>query len=223
MAPYRAGRASWRTLFKILLAIGVLVGLNLLSGSILGLLDFEIRPLNEDAIHRTLMIAAFSYAVLLAVPFVPGAEIGLAMLATFGPPIVFLVYVCTVAGLTMSFMVGRYIPSASLIRLAAELNLNRLAALLARIDELDAAQRLEYLIGNAPNRLLPFLLRHRHAALALIVNVPGNFLIGGGGGIALFAGISRLYSAPAFVVTIMIAVAPVPVAVLLFGKSFLAP
>jgi hypothetical protein len=59
-------------------------------------------------------------------------------------------------------------------------------------------------------------------ALAVSLNIPGNFLIGGGGGIGLFAGISRLYSVTGYLITISIAVAPVPVAVLFFGAEFLS-
>ena len=60
-----------------------------------------------------------------------------------------------------------------------------------------------------------------YLALAVALNIPGNYLIGGGGGIALFAGVSRLFSVPGFVITIMLAVAPVPLAVMIFGIEFL--
>jgi hypothetical protein len=82
--------------------------------------------------------------------------------------------------------------------------------------------RLTFLASKAPNRYVPFLLRHRYLALAVLVNLPGNIVIGGGGGIALVAGASRLYSLPRFVATIAIAVSPVPLAVLVFGKEILS-
>jgi hypothetical protein len=58
--------------------------------------------------------------------------------------------------------------------------------------------------------------------LAIVLNLPGNIVIGGGGGIALMAGASRLYSVPGFLVTIVLAVAPVPLAILVFGKEILS-
>ncbi len=64
-------------------------------------------------------------------------------------------------------------------------------------------------------------MRYRYLALAVALNVPGNYLIGGGGGIALFAGVTRLYSIPGFLLTIIVAVAPVPLAVMMFGIEFL--
>jgi hypothetical protein len=51
--------------------------------------------------------------------------------------------------------------------------------------------------------------------LAVLLNLPGNIIIGGGGGIALIAGMTRLYSPPTYLTTIAIAVAPVPVIVTL--------
>jgi hypothetical protein len=48
------------------------------------------------------------------------------------------------------------------------------------------------------------------------LNLPGNTLLGGGGGIALMAGLSGLYPMPAYLTTVAIAVAPVP---LLVGLS----
>jgi len=46
--------------------------------------------------------------------------------------------------------------------------------------------------------------------LILTLNIPGNSLVGGGGGIAFIAGLSGLFSYPAYLATILIAVAPVP-------------
>ena len=45
---------------------------------------------------------------------------------------------------------------------------------------------------SAPTRLLPFLLRYRYVALALAFNLPGNAVLGGGGGIAMMAGLSGI-------------------------------
>jgi hypothetical protein len=55
----------------------------------------------------------------------------------------------------------------------------------------------------------------------MVVNLPGNILIGGGGGISLMAGTSGLYSLPRFLCTIAIGISPVPLAFLIFGKEFL--
>jgi hypothetical protein len=86
---------------------------------------------------------------------------------------------------------------------------------------MDGDARLTFLVSHAPSRFLPFLLRHRYLALAIAINLPGNILLGGGGGLALMAGISRLFSAPGFLATIAIAVSPVPLAIFFFGNQIL--
>jgi hypothetical protein len=212
----------WRAIVKIGLLISLLIAANIVVHEMSDALDFQIRPGNEDAVHRTILVSAALYSILLAIPFVPGAEIGLAMMTVLGPPIVLLVYVCTVAGLSLSFAVGRIVPLSVLIRLTQDLHLHRTSRLLKDIEPCGAQERLEILVNKAPTRLLPVLLRYRYLALGVALNTPGNFLIGGGGGIALFAGISRLYSLPGFLITIAVSVAPVPIAVLVFGASFLA-
>jgi len=212
----------WRAFVKIACLIAMVIAANVLAHQLADTLNFQIRPSNEDAIHRTIMVSAVLYSVLLAIPFVPGAEVGLALIAMLGPPIAFLVYLCTVAGLSLSFIAGRILPLVGLIRLAEESNFKRMSKWLKAIEPLDQQERLALLASKAPNSFLPFLLRYRYLALAVALNLPGNFLIGGGGGIALLAGVSRLYSVHGFLATVAVAVAPVPLAVLIFGKEFLA-
>ena len=217
-----ASNLRWRTIAKIAGLISLLVAGNFLAHSIADVLNFQIRPGNEDVVHRTIMASAPLYSFLLAIPFVPGAEIGLAMITAFGPPIVLLVYVCTVVGLTMSFLAGRLIPISALIRLTEVIKLHRTNELLKDIELRGNEEKIEHLINIAPNRFLRILLRSRYLALGIVLNVPGNFLIGGGGGIALFAGISRFYSFLGFLLTVVIAVAPIPIAVWVFGSEFLS-
>jgi hypothetical protein len=140
-----------------------------------------------------------------------------------GPSIVFLVYVSTLAGLSTSFIVGRLISLGALIKLFDDLRFDRTSRLLRTIEPMTMEDRLAFLVANAPNRALPLLLKHRYIALAIVLNVPGNIVIGGGGGISLMAGVSRLYSVPGFLTTIVFAVAPVPLAILVFGKGIVSP
>jgi hypothetical protein len=212
---------QWQTLAKIAALVALIWAANQMTHQLAEALDFQIRPSNEDAIHRAITTAALLYAVLLALPFVPGAEIGIALMATLGPPIAFLVYVCTVAGLTTGFLVGRLIPIAGLIRLARAMDLRKIAVLLEKMAPLDQSGRLALLAGNAPNRFVPILLRYRHVGLGILFNTPGNFIIGGGGGISLLAGVSGLFSVLGFLLTVMISVSPVPIAVLFIGSEFL--
>ncbi|HKJ52234.1 MAG TPA: hypothetical protein VKB27_12065 [Gammaproteobacteria bacterium] len=215
----------WRGIAKLFVLVALLVVLNIFARDaidVIDVLDFKIRPSNEDAVHRTIMASAALYVLLLAIPFVPSAEIGIALMAMLGPPIAILVYLCTLAGLSLSFTAGRLIPLTILVRLTRDFKLHKTGRLLEAIEPLNRKQRLDLLLTISSRRYLPWLLRYRYLALAVALNIPGNYVIGGGGGIALIAGVSRVYSIPGFLLTILLAVAPVPLAVVVFGTGFLA-
>ena len=188
-----------------------LVAAGILAGPWLaGLVEFDPRPSNEPEIHRMVLTATVVFIVAAAVPFVPGAEIGLALLAVLGASIAPLVYLSMVVALSLAYLTGRLVPARTTAAGLGAVGLQRAHALMVQLDSLDAEARLKLLSDSMPRRFVPFLLRHRHLMLALAFNLPGNTLLGGGGGIALAAGLCRLYSATGFLVTVMIAVAPVP-------------
>jgi len=219
-----AGQAPiirWGVITKIVCLILALVAANLVARHFMETLNFPIRPGNEDAVHRTIMISSALYSILLAVPFVPGAEIGIGLMVMLGPRIALLVYLCTIAGLLLAFMIGRLIPLSVLATFSRDIKLERTSRLLREIEPMSKQQRLTLLVERAPKRFIPLLLRYRYVALAVALNIPGNYLIGGGGGIALFAGLSRLYSVSGYLLTIALAVAPVPLAVFIFGTRLL--
>lgn len=214
-------KVPWPALTKVALLIFLIISGNLVATWFVDGLSVDIRPSNEEAVHKTLMVSAASYALLIAIPFVPGVEVGFAILAMLGPPIVFLVYVSTLVGLTISYTVGRLIPLHMLSRGLDLMRFQRTSQLVNMLEPMTQDERLAFLVSKSPSRLIPFLLRHRYIALIVAINLPGNFLIGGGGGISLVAGVSKLFSAPGFFASIAIAVAPVPLLVVLFGKSVL--
>jgi hypothetical protein len=213
----------WRRIIIFVCFVAILIAANLVARNLIDLLNLPIRPSNEDAVHRMILFTAVLYALLLAVPFVPGVEIGIALIVMLGPRIAFLVYLCTLAGLSLSFFLGRLIPLAALMQLATDFKLKRTRQLLEDMEALGARERLNMLIGRARGPLLTSLLRRRYLALAVAFNIPGSYIFGGGGGIALFAGASRLFSVTGFCITLVLAVAPVPVAVMFFGVGFLSP
>lgn len=212
----------WQTVLKLASVVLLIVAANFVAGEIANVLSIEIRPSSEDLVHRIIMASAVGYAILLAIPFVPGVEVGLAIIGVLGPQIVPLIYLCTLAGLTMSFLLGRLVSLQSLSRLLDDLRLTRASELLRNVEPMDMETRLTFLVQKAPSRIVPVLLRHRYIALAIALNLPGNFLIGGGGGIAMTAGVSGLYSTTGYIATIVIAVSPVPLAILVLGEGILS-
>ena len=81
--------------------------------------------------------------------------------------------------------------------------------------------RLRYLCQNAPNWLARILRDWRYVALALLLNLPGNAVVGGGGGLAIIAGLSRIFSPGATLLTFLIGTAPIPLIVWIFGPAVL--
>ena len=156
------------------------------------------------------MTAAIVFVVASALPFVPGAEVGFGLLMVFGARVALLVYLCMVVALVLAYFVGRLVPRAAIANAFGRCGFDRARNLVMRMGPLDAKGRLAMLTDLAPGRAVPFLLRHRHLALLVLLNTPGNSVLGGGGGIALTAGMSGLFPWPGYLATVLLAVAPVP-------------
>jgi hypothetical protein len=178
-----------------------------------------IRPSTEPLLHQIIMTSMAAYIVLMAIPFVPGVEIGLALMMIFGPKIVPLVYGFTLISLCLAFLAGRLLPETSITRFLREVRLVRAASFLENFHGLDAGQRLDRLTGKSPRRWMPWLLKHRYLALMLAINLPGNMILGGGGGLALIAGMSRLFSIPRYVLVVAVAISPIPIVLMVFGDK----
>ncbi len=203
----------------ILLLYGMIVFGGSLLGDWIGK-DFDPASLQhtDPAIHRALIAAFIAYILLTALPFVPGVEIGMAIILLFGVPIVPLVYLASITSLSLSFIAGRMIPERYLMAFFRFLGMRQAEALVARLQPLDQQQRLQYLVAQAPSRWAQRLLRYRHIALMVLINLPGSALIGGGGGICMAAGMSRLFTLPGFLLLVAVAVSPVPISILLGSR-----
>lgn len=208
-----------RTIIRVLVLAVILYLVNRYVHAFFDMLQIDLSQADPDMVRGLILTAALLYAVALALPFVPGIEIGLALMAVIGPEMGYLVYGCTVAGLCLGFALGRLVPLHVLARTARDLGLDRSAALLDRFAALPRDQVFSTLLDATPNRLAKVLLRNRYLALALLINLPGNSVIGGGGGIAMMAGLSRVFSPLPFALIVAVAVAPVPLAIAYFGSG----
>jgi uncharacterized membrane protein YdjX (TVP38/TMEM64 family) len=129
------------------------------------------------------------YALLLSLPFVPGIELGVLLMCIFGKEGIVFVYLGTIAGLSLAFLIGRMLPKRWIDGMLHNLSLSR---------------------KFCQNRFGSFLSKYRYLTIAVLFNAPGNYLIGGGGGISLACGISRSISWKWFLLTVVLAVSPVP-------------
>lgn len=218
MDPSVSGRSYISLALKLAVIVAVLAGASYAGKWLMGQFDPHLTPASEPMIHRMIMTAMAVYVLLMMLPFVPGVEIGLGLMVMFGAKIAPLVYLATVLALTLAFLIGRLVPQRSIARVFDLMRLKRASEMLNRLEPLDSQQRLEFLLQHASVRVIPFLLRHRFVALAVALNLPGNALVGGGGGICLVAGFSRLFTLRHYVLTVSLAVLPVPLAILFIGN-----
>lgn len=216
----RSSLSRGALVLRFLLLVGVILLATWGAHEIRDALNLQIRPDNEQQVHRAIMLGSVAYIGLLALPFVPGAEIGIAMLAAFGPSIAPLIYIATVASMMLAFVIGRFLPIGALERFLSLLRMHRAAALVARAAPLSGDERLAMLLEGQSKRAIYLGLRYRYIALALAVNTPGNSFIGGGGGIMMIAGLSGLFTPTATFLTVVIAVSPVPLAMIFLGLRF---
>ncbi|WP_340110068.1 hypothetical protein [Pikeienuella sp. HZG-20] len=210
-APEPKG-ATIRILLRIAVLLLAAYGVHLLIGwaahlSISG---------NPHARTGVLIALVLTYALLIAIPFVPGVELGLLLMAMEGAPISPLIYAATIMGLGAAYAAGAWLPYSRLHGMLADMRMRRACALLDRIAPLTSEERVQMLRSRAPAWARPFVSRYRYLLLAALVNLPGNSLIGGGGGILFMAGLSRLFRPAATLLTIGLAVAPVPLIAWLF-------
>lgn len=202
-----------RTLTRLAALLVVVIAVNLLLN---WLLDLSHQTQTKNVMFGVILVMLLAYVALIAIPFVPGIEIGLSLIFMRGDQVVIFVYLATVLGLMLAFLAGRFIRYSYLRRVFLDLRLTKAGELLERIRPLDREQRLALLRERLPVVLRPFLVDYRYLAVAVLLNIPGNALIGGGGGILMVAGLSRLFSITAMLVTLLLAVSPVPLLVLLF-------
>lgn len=206
----------WRRPVLIILGYGLIVAAGTYAGDlVVAQLNVDLQPTTESLVHRIIMASLVAYVLLMAVPFVPGVEIGLALIFMLGADIVPIVYLSTLLALLLAFTIGRLVPERLLQAAFARVGLTRAAGLVERLRPLDREARIAVLMERAPGRLAAWLLRHRYWTIAALLNIPGNNLVGGGGGIALAAGMTRLVSLPAFALTAALGIAPLPLAILL--------
>ena len=203
-----------RLFLKISLIVGFVVLLNYGGSLVVRQINFQLWPMHERLMIIMLWFSIVVYVFWMAIPFVPGIELGLALMVMLGPRGVVLIYLCTLLSLSLSFTIGRLVPVNVFARFLGWLHLHRAQDLLLKLEPLNSEDRLDFLLTTAPSKVIPFLVKHRYLVIAVALNLPGNALIGGGGGIGLISGMSRLYPFPKYLLLLSLAITPLPLLIL---------
>jgi branched-subunit amino acid transport protein AzlD len=217
LMPTSRRNAIIRNLGRLLTIAVVAILVNFALNFVLREMSQQTTPGARATLHGILIVALLLYAVLMAVPFVPSIEIGMSLLMIQGAEIAPFVFLATFSGLALAFMVGRFLPYRHLHAFFADLRLTSANQLLEGLQPLSQSERLDILRTNLPKWASPFLVRFRYLTIAVALNVPGNAFVGGGGGIALIAGLSGLFNTRLVLITFALAVAPIPLAVYFLG------
>ena len=211
--------SRWRRWLILLLIYGLLLGGGHFGGTWLQEnFEFEGTDSPQAVIRYAVWAAVILYVVFLAIPFVPGIEISLGLLAAFGRDIVPLIYVATITSLTVSFLIGRLLPLTVIESIFRFVGLERAEELVKQLAPLNSNQRLAFLLSAAPKRFVSTLVKYRYSAIVVLLNIPGNAIVGGGGGIALLAGTSGLFSFTPFISAVALAAMPVPLLAYVLGS-----
>ncbi|MBO6675613.1 MAG: hypothetical protein JJ908_11120 [Rhizobiales bacterium] len=175
----------------------------------------QIQAMDPAMMFQIVAVALIVFVITSAMPFIPGAEIGFGLMVIFGSEVALLVYAAMISALTLSYLIGALVPAEWIVRFFRYLGFSRATQLAEELAARERHMRIDYLMANAPPRWVPMLLRHRYLAMIVLLNIPGNSLVGGGGGLALAAGMSGLFRFHRFFLTLLVAVAPVPLFFLL--------
>ena len=203
--------------FRIAIVLIVILGLNL-TGTWLGhQINFQIFPRHDPALHAAVMAAMAIYILLMATPFMPGIEVGIAVMILLGHKSSLLIYMCTLVALSVSYLIGRFFPLHLVQRFLQWLYLEKASELVSQLEPLNRYERLNLINKKAPKKIAPLLLNHLYLTIAVVLNLPGNALIGGGGGIGLVVGMSGVVPFYKYLATVAIAVLPVPLIIYLQG------
>jgi hypothetical protein len=203
---------------KILLLITVLVLLNSGGGWLAHQINFQLYPRHEPYLHLVILGSFGLYILLMTLPFMPGIEIGLTLMLFLGSKGVILVYCCTLIALSISFLIGQRIPLQKFAKFLGWLHLKKARDLILEMEPLPPGERVSILHEKAPARIVPYLLNHRYLTIALLLNLPCNSVIGGGGGIGMIVGMSGLITYTRYLLTIAVSISPVPIVILLKGS-----
>jgi hypothetical protein len=175
----------------------------------------QISSMDPAMMFQIVAVALIVFVITSAMPFIPGAEIGFGLMVIFGSKVALLVYGAMISALTLSYLIGALVPAEWIVKFFRYLGFNRATQLAQELAARERYMRIDYLMATAPPRWVPMLLRRRYLAMIILLNVPGNSLVGGGGGLALAAGMSGLFRFHRFFLTLLVAVAPVPLFFLL--------
>ena len=94
---------------KLLLLVIAVVLINFGGSWLARQIDFQLFPRHDSMLQLAIAGCALLYIILMAIPFLPGIEIGLALMLLLGNKGALLVYLCTLLALSISFTIRGFV------------------------------------------------------------------------------------------------------------------
>ena len=170
----------YKLLMKLLI-IGMAFYLSITLSKHSSSITEAITYVNNNMVLMALILLA--YSLLLAIPYIPSAEIAFCLLLVLGIESAYVVYLSTIFGLFLPYCFGRYWSEKHD----------------TQIEGVIAGSRFLKRV----NTMSPIL------SLILLLNMPGNTILGGGGGIAAVYGSFKIISPLEYLLSISIAALPI--------------
>jgi uncharacterized membrane protein YdjX (TVP38/TMEM64 family) len=165
--------------------------------------------LKENLGWKAALVAGIVYILLLSIPFFPGVELAWLVIMLFGKEAVVMIYFFTICGLSLSFAMGRWFEKSWFTSgLDIQALEEQFSERMGKIKDKLRKQLPDRFVSQALKQRLP---NSRYMILAILINLPGNTIIGGGGGLALLCGMNQAFSWKGFVVTVALAILPLPI------------
>jgi len=146
-----------------------------------------------------LTIICLIYSLILMMPFMPGIEIGVMIMLLFGQAGIIGAWLATIVGLSLAFLLGGYFKRSAPIQ-----------KLLTNLTQLSQPVSQPSRRQQCTTFALSLMASHPYISVALLINIPGNALLGGGGGIALCAGALSTMKVHRFALTVGLASSLIP-------------
>jgi hypothetical protein len=221
LVPPPIRKALPRTFLRLAVIVIAALAMNAGMAALLTQIGATNSISGNSMMTGLLVLALIGYALLIAIPFMPGIEVGIALLLLQGAAIAPFVYVATLAGLFLAFLIGQRVPLKILHNAFRDLHMRRACEMIAKIERTPKSDRLAGLQDRLPKWLGLITVNYRYVMIGALINIPGTFAIGGGGGILMLAGVLRLFHWSGILLTLALATLPIPLTVYLWGADFL--
>lgn len=188
-----------RAVFSLIIISGVLTLLWRLDGE-----GLVYRYFNGGTALVVMLACTFLFILLMALPFVPGIELGWLLMGAFGVSGIIAAWLGTIAGLTLGFTVVRRMRNVTILQELVSWREKFVGAESARLSS----------GGRLLQHCMKWQQNHPYLFLLMALNLPGNLVIGGGGGIAWISALTPGTGYRCFIPVVVLATSMVPLLLL---------